>query len=230
MKHPKWILIVDAAAIFAFFALVIWAFIRLLYVIPYVFVSDQPLDWIAVLSAIIIGYLLADFTSGFVHFLGDTFGSRSTPIFGPFFVEPFREHHVDEKDITRHGFIETNGHNCFASLPVLLALVFLVPESALQNGWGAWFFLTALVFILGIFATNQFHKWAHLDKAPASIAWLQKHHFILSPTHHQLHHTAPYTSDFCITTGWLNPLLNKIHFFPQTKRLLSPIMPKSDEI
>ena len=59
---------------------------------------------------------MSDFLSGFVHWAGDTVGDESTPIFGPNFVRPFRYHHVDPEDITRHDFIETNGNNCIVAV------------------------------------------------------------------------------------------------------------------
>jgi hypothetical protein len=48
----------------------------------------------------------------------------------------------------------------------------------------------------------------------ASMAFLQRWHLILPPAHHQLHHTRPFTSHYCITTGWLNWPLNWARFFP----------------
>ena len=72
------------------------------------------------------GYIVSDFLSGFVHWAGDTVGDETTPIFGPNFVTPFRYHHVDPEDITRHDFVETNGNNCIVAAPVLL-LVLLMP-------------------------------------------------------------------------------------------------------
>ncbi|EQA44581.1 kua-ubiquitin conjugating enzyme hybrid localization domain protein [Leptospira broomii serovar Hurstbridge str. 5399] len=61
-----------------------------------------------------------DFISGFVHFLGDSFGNERTPYIGKVFIFPFREHHADPKGITRHDFVETNGNNCLVSLPKLI--------------------------------------------------------------------------------------------------------------
>ena len=116
-----------------------------------------------VLLAVCSAYLGADFISGFVHWMGDTWGTPSAPFLGPALIRPFREHHVDEKAITRHDFVETNGNNCLGSMPgAVLALA--VP---LDRGWLGIFaavFLVSLVF--WVLMTNQFHKWAHLDSPP----------------------------------------------------------------
>lgn len=178
--------------------------------------------WTAALS-IVLGYLLADFMSGLVHFLGDSFGTVRTPILGPTFIFPFREHHVDPKDITRHGFIETNGHNCLVSLPVMMAMHHCVSAYAGTSTRLSIAFTTGFFLILGVFATNQFHKWAHMEHPPLFVAVLQKYRLILSPKHHQVHHTSPFERYYCITTGWLNMLLEKTSFFPATKWVFSRI-------
>ena len=117
-----------------------------------------------VLSTLLLGYLAADFVSGLVHWMGDTWGSTDMPVLGKAFIRPFREHHVDEKAITRHDFVETNGNNCLVSLPVAVAAVLMPHTSA------TWVFLSALLgsMIFWVMATNQFHKWSHLDTPPPS--------------------------------------------------------------
>ncbi len=50
-------------------------------------------------------------------------------------------------------------------------------------------------------ATNQFHKWAHSDDPPRAVRALQRWRLILSPARHDAHHTAPFDTFFCITTG-----------------------------
>ena len=105
------------------------------------------------LSALLLGYLAADFVSGFVHWMGDTWGSTDMPVLGKAFIRPFREHHVDEKAITRHDFVETNGNNCLVSLPVAILAVLLPHASPGQVFVSA--FLGAMIF--WVMATNQFH-------------------------------------------------------------------------
>ncbi len=174
------------------------------------------------LLAGVAGYVLSDFLSGFVHFLGDSFGSETTPILGKAFIEPFRQHHTDPEDITRHGFVQTNGHNCLVSLPTMMILAHVVFHYAL-NSVVAFAFATSYFLVLGVFLTNQFHKWAHMPSAPKLIRFFQRARLILSPNHHRIHHTAPFRRYYCITTGWLNLILDKIAFFPISKAILSRI-------
>jgi hypothetical protein len=181
------------------------------------------------LSAVLLGYLAADFVSGFVHWMGDTWGSTEMPILGKSFIRPFREHHVDEKAITRHDFIETNGNNCAISIPVAIMCV-VMPHSS-----PAWVFLSAFLgsMIFWVMATNQFHKWSHLDNPPPVIAFFQRVHLILPPAHHHIHHTAPYNKYYCITVGWLNKPLAMIAFFPTAEKLVTwatGLLPRKDDI
>ncbi len=173
-----------------------------------------------VFPALLLGYIGADFVSGLVHWIGDTWGNPETPFFGPIFIRPFREHHVDQTAITRHDFIETNGSNCFASILLLLPTILL-----LRGTYHSFFIIFLLSTItsltLSIFATNQFHKWAHLLHPPRMIAWLQAKRLILSPMHHARHHRVPYDQYYCITVGWLNVLLEKFHFFRFAEHLIT---------
>ncbi|MFL5349474.1 MAG: plasmanylethanolamine desaturase [Hyalangium sp.] len=181
------------------------------------------------LSAVLLGYLAADFVSGFVHWMADTWGSTEMPVIGKALIRPFREHHVDEKAITRHDFIETNGNNCAISIPVAIMCVAMPHTSSM------WVFLASFLgsMIFWVMATNQFHKWSHLDNPPAAIAFFQRVHLILPPAHHHIHHTAPYHKYYCITVGWLNKPLTMIAFFPTLERLVTwatGLLPRQDDI
>jgi plasmanylethanolamine desaturase len=185
--------------------------------------------WI-VLLAVCSAYIGADLLSGIVHWMGDTWSTPSARFLGPTLIRPFREHHVDEKAITRHDFVETNGNNCLVSMPGAI-LSLMIP---LDHGWLGVFasvFLAALV--LWVLMTNQFHKWAHLGSPPAWIAFLQRWHLILPPEHHAVHHTAPFNKYYCITVGWMNWPLLAIRFFPAMEWLISSItgaLPRQDDI
>ena len=157
-------------------------------------------------AALVAGYVAADAISGLVHWIFDTFGSAETPVVGRSFIRPFREHHDDPLSITRHDFIETNGNSCIACVPLLGAACFIPVDSHL----GAFASAFSLFTSLGVVATNQFHKWAHIADPGAVVRRLQRWRLILPREHHAVHHTAPYTSHYCITTGWANVVIDRI--------------------
>lgn len=161
-------------------------------------------------ASLLGGYFAADFISGCVHWAGDVLGSESMPLLGAHFIKPFRSHHLDQKDITRHDFIETNGNNCIVSVLGLFPVVIWMPSQP-----SFFFYFAALMSSTALctFGTNQFHKWAHADEVGPVVAALQRTGLILSPDHHRIHHTAPHDTYYCITHGMLNPLLARIRFF-----------------
>ena len=83
--------------------------------------------------------------------------------------------------------------------------------------------------MLFVVLTNQFHKWAHQFKPPAVIRRLQQMNLILPPKHHAVHHEAPFDKYYCITCGWLNPLIARIHFFAFLKKLISQLINSSKD-
>jgi ubiquitin-conjugating enzyme E2 variant len=188
----------------------------------------QGWPWLA-LCAFMTGFVLADFVSGFVHWAADTWGTPEWPLIGRTLIRPFREHHVDPKEITRHDFVETNGNNCFISVAPTVAAALLPQEST------GGFFAAAMTFSLSfaILGTNQFHKWAHMDRPPAAARALQRVGLILSPEHHAVHHSAPYAKYYCITVGWLNEALFRLRFFQTLERIISAttrLIPREDDL
>jgi hypothetical protein len=177
------------------------------------------LAWLIAL-AIPIGILGGDFISGVVHWAADTYCSEDTPIVGPSLVKPFRRHHLYPRDICTHNLVETVGNVCILAVPVLalcLYLMWLLPESSLLAFTVFCFALMSAATV----ATNQFHKWAHSENPSAFARLLQRLRLVLEPSHHELHHTAPFETHYCITNGWLNPILNKIKFFRRLERALA---------
>jgi ubiquitin-conjugating enzyme E2 variant len=167
-------------------------------------VASEPAAYRALPIAGLVGLIIADFMSGMIHWACDTWGSTSTPILGQLAIRTFREHHVDEKAIIGHDFVETNGHNY--ALSVIVSVGGLLADSP----WWQACLLSAAVFVA---LTSQIHKWAHMETAPWLVRVLQKCGVILSPAHHAGHHRAPHTRNYCITVGWLNPVLRAIRFF-----------------
>lgn len=167
----------------------------------------------------IAAYLAADLGSGIVHWMADRYGTCDTILVGPNLVRPFREHHSDPEDITRHDFVETNGNNCLICLPILLTTWLAAPVAA-GDPWAVGLTAFPVLLCSFVFATNQFHKWAHTEQPPLIARALQNAGLILGREHHQIHHTKPFDTYYCITTGWLNWPLYKLGFFPTLEWLV----------
>jgi ubiquitin-conjugating enzyme E2 variant len=152
--------------------------------------------WIAPVS--LAAYGLADLVSGLLHWYCDT-RPRATNALARILIEPFHEHHFDPAAITRHGFLELTGNSCLALTPLMA----WIPEnSPLQVA------LCAATFAL--FATNHFHRWAHMPDPPRLARPLQRCGLILSPERHARHHSGAHNSAFCVTNGWANLLLDRV--------------------
>lgn len=179
---------------------------------------EFELFWLVAL-AIPLGLVGGDFISGVVHWAADTYCSETTPIVGPSLVKPFRRHHTYPRDICTHNLVETVGNVTILAVPVLsgcLYLLWLLPES----GWLAFAVVSVSLMAVATVATNQFHKWAHQESPSAFARWLQRTRLVLDPSHHKVHHTEPFDMHYCITNGWLNPVLNKLNFFRRLEATL----------
>lgn len=172
-------------------ALAAWALARL---------AAAP-GWL-VAAALVAAWIAADFLSGVTHWAFDTWGNVRTPLIGRSFIRPFREHHRDPAAMTRHGFLELTGNSCLGVSPVL--------GLAAGQPWSPFLDAGLIAFSLALFGTNLFHKWAHSEKVPRIVGWLQRRHLILNPARHQVHHTPPNRTAYCVTSGWMNALLDRI--------------------
>ncbi|MFA9412102.1 MAG: fatty acid desaturase CarF family protein [Deltaproteobacteria bacterium] len=200
-----------AASILASITLTVWVGVSVAR-----FVSDGW--WLAVLIALPLGVATIDLLSGVVHWACDRFGDAATPVLGPLLIRAFRDHHVDPKQMVEHDWVETNGEPCFFSTLALVMLACLAPS--VQSGLGA-----AAVTIVWTMAAvgswaNQVHKWAHMSRAPRLARILQRAGLALRPEEHACHHRAPHDSGYCISTGWMNPLLDRIGLWPWLERSL----------
>lgn len=151
----------------------------------------------------------ADVLSGMVHALCDNLGSVDTPVVGQKFIRSFREHHTDPLDMTRGDFVRVNADNFLVCLPVLIPCVLWLDVASHEL---ASTFLLALMALVVV--TNQIHKWAHMAEVPAAVQWLQARGLVLSPDHHRVHHTPPYDTHYCITSGITNGFLARVGFWP----------------
>ncbi|MEQ1665027.1 MAG: fatty acid desaturase CarF family protein [Bdellovibrionales bacterium] len=206
---PKWYRKVEVVGTFLYIILWFCAAARIGFEL-----SHKSNSLLQILFSFVGGYIIADILSGLVHWFADTWGSPEWFIVGPTLIRPFREHHTDPESITRHDFIETNGS------------LFLIGTFFLTIGF---FADSLLVFILMfssisfVAATNQIHKFAHLNQSPKIIHLLSSVRLLLSKEQHMIHHTKDNTDTYCITSGLWNYPLDQLNFFRFLEKIITKV-------
>ena len=151
-----------------------------------------------------------DFLSGLVHWFFDTQVEPSDTFLGRIAID-FLDHHVRPGRTAEVGFfVSAFRPALFVALPMLtLSIVLPLPAMA-----------AAVIFWIGFFSmlVPQTHKKAHMSEIRALTQWLQISRLILHPGAHQKHHDDNAQS-YCVFTGWLNPLLDRIRFWRLLERL-----------
>ena len=165
------------------------------------------------------GYVVADFVAGTAHWLADRVFEPETPLIGPMLIAPFREHHEDALAITRHDLFMVSGHNALVLVPVVGVVAALPLPSDLGSALLAAF---ALSLTLALFATNLLHRWAHAPSPPRWVRRLHAWRLVLTPEAHAIHHRGEHDRAYCVTSGWLNPLLDGLRFFERLERWIEP--------
>jgi len=85
---------------------------------------------------------------------------------------------------------------------------------------------------IGVALTNQIHQWAHTYRPPTIVVWLQNSGIILAKENHLIHHRPAFDGYYCITTGWMNPVLEKIKFWKFMENIVSRLtglVPREDD-
>ena len=166
--------------------------------------------WAWAALALPVGYFCADFLTGVIHWMCDSFGNAQTPLWGPLLVAPFRRHHAAPGDITRISLAENLGASAIAGAAVLWlwSPQALRPDDTLQR-FAALVGLWVIAFAV---LSNLFHRWAHLPLAakPRWMRRLQQWRVLLPAHDHALHHRKPHRVNYCILSGWANPLSNRV--------------------
>jgi hypothetical protein len=149
--------------------------------------------------------LLADFITGFIHWLEDSFWSPETPILGKWVVIANLAHHQNGQDFLKKSWLESSWDLLLAGIITLGVATFSHKVS--------WELLLLTVILIN---ANQIHKWAHItrfENKPYLIGLLQKLYILQRTDHHGQHHRKPNNSHYCTVTNLLNPVLDKLHFW-----------------
>lgn len=149
--------------------------------------------------SMLVGFFLADWFSGIVHWSCDHLGTRETPFWGEI-VRGFRDHHDDPMEITRIPLSENLGYSAIAG-----TIVFWIFSASLGVNWITFWFL------FFAFLSNLFHRWSHFParQKPWWMKRLQKAGILLRPEEHSTHHREPFRVNYCILSGWANGITNR---------------------
>lgn len=211
---------IEVISILAAAALLVTNIIRLLS-------TGELLRWWTPPIVIAAGWS-ADFVSGMVHWIADTWGRETMPVLGRRFLRPFRVHHINPGDFLRRDPIDCNGDVAVLTVPILLGALFI----PLTTEFARVVAVALVAFAGAALPTNQVHQWAHMPAPPRLVQWLQDRRLILSLKEHERHHAAPYAVNYCIATGWCNRWLTNAGFFPLLERIVTSVtglQPRTDE-
>lgn len=157
-----------------------------------------------ILFDLLFAVLAADFVTGFVHWLEDSYGNPKWPLIGRHVIAPNMLHHAEPAAMTKNSWLQSAG------IPLMLVGVFTGVVAAL--GALTW---QILVFVGVAVNANEIHKWNHMPERRKGwlIRAVQKLPLLQSRKHHAKHHGAAKNTHYCVITNWMNPVLEAIGFW-----------------
>src|SRR5581483_222146 len=155
--------------------------------------------------------LAADFATGLFHWLEDAYAREDTPVIGKIIAKPNILHHHYPHAMARHSWWKTSRELMLAALGIVVVAALL--------GYFSW---EIVLFALLVGNSNEFHKWAHRNRAENGpvISFLHRFHLLQGTRHHAMHHTDPKDSHYCTITELLNPILDGTRFWSKLEGLL----------
>lgn len=154
---------------------------------------------------LVSGYFAADLFSGCAHLTTDSWNPE---IFPESLAKVFRgaqEHHNNPADVLGEGVWENNKKYHVASY-VALGITSLLRLS----GFGFASEILDVVILMNMW-TGWFHACGHgaYQEYPI-VRVLQRKGLLISKAEHGKHHKPPHERDFCVISGLMNPVLNRV--------------------
>ena len=192
-----------------------------------------PPSW-WMIPAAVVGWFLADLGSGVAHVLLDYVpcrpglglrelyfyeDSRGTPEYAALRratmarANPLQQVLFDNKIHHPRPWFLANRTLAHLLLPNILfyAIPMLLAEALIA--WyctvPGWFVAGCTVLLAGAGFSQYTHAMTHSPKVPRAVRWAQKAGLFLKPREHAGHH-AEFDRNFCLLSGWANPLVNPL--------------------
>ncbi len=159
--------------------------------------------WWTVCVGGLLGFMLVDALTLFIHYALDNYFSPDTPIIGKT-VYYFRQHHHDWGAMFARDFFDNNFENALFAASCGVFVAFGSP-SAMTCAMMS-------VAILGGTYVSQIHKWAHADSVPRPVLWLQRSGVIIDKAYHDVHHDDA-QGNYGLFAGWLEPMFDALRVF-----------------
>ena len=134
------------------------------------------------IGAFFVCFWVADFLTGFFHWLEDTYCLENMPFIGGFICEPNIEHHLDPQLMVRVGTFFSRNFLQWSIAGGLFVVLWLI-------GFGnVYTFVTLLITSFG----NEVHRWNHMAKTGPFVTFLKDSGLIQMQKQHSLHHKHPH--------------------------------------
>jgi hypothetical protein len=158
---------------------------------------------------VITAWIASDFLAGIWHWLEDRYFDVEWPIIGKYIAKPNKLHHDQPLAFLAGNYWQ---RNWTAFVPSMIAC-----GIALLFGQ----YWLATMFAMTSQA-NEVHAWAHSKgKVSNWVAMLQLTGLFQSPRQHALHHTSPFADRYCVSSDWLNPILDSTGFWRGVEWLIA---------
>ncbi len=170
--------------------------------------------WMWYTLEVFLLWIAADFITGMIHWWEDAYGNPNWKIIGKYVVEPNLVHHEQPHKLLE-GSYWTRINTSFFAAAIMGTILWLI-------GLHSWQVIVCLLFCI---QGNEVHAMSHRpDKITGLLArFLQKTGIFQSKKMHRWHHKAPYETNFCIMSDFVNPILNKIAFWKRLEYLILKI-------
>jgi hypothetical protein len=158
---------------------------------------------------ILLGFILADFISGFFHWFEDTYLDYCTdiPIFGNIAKDNEFHHYFPRSILVISYFENIKNTIIFTTIVLILTIIFFKS-----------FFVKYIYFILSLYffltISNLLHRFSHSRDCENNffIKTIQKTGLLCSHEHHSIHHQFS-DQKYCVITEYSNYILDSINFW-----------------
>jgi hypothetical protein len=178
---------------------------------------DVRPTWLMLSAAAVVGVPCADFFSGVIHWATDSWLKAKTFDRLGAIAE---EHHTHPSHLLDYGFRD---YTAYMSLPTFLLFgpMCAVTTLALPPSGGLYFFVLVSIEVCALtFFGTYFHKLGHVRSRSRIVRLLQRAGCLITPREHALHHRGDHGTHYCVVTGWMNPVLDRIRFFRRLEKLV----------